>query len=68
MGPTFCEMRTIVICLDATSWVIGVDVECVQMGAYLFYWLEVLNHCCAGLEHSAFDGARLAWDAVELRP
>lgn len=30
--------------LDAAGWVTGVDVECIEMGADLLDWREILDH------------------------
>lgn len=52
---TFCDMRTVVVCLDAAGRIVDVDVEGVQMSADLFYGREVLDNCGAGFEDLRFS-------------
>ena len=61
ISRTLCQMRAIVVRLDTSGFVGGVDVEGMQMRADLLDWREVLDHGRAGLEHTALCRARFAW-------
>ena len=50
------QVRAVVVRLDTTSRVVGVDVEGVQVGADLLRWGEVLDHAGAGIEDFVLHG------------
>lgn len=43
MEPTFVKVGAIMVRLDASAWVGDVNVEGVEVPAYLFDWSEILN-------------------------
>lgn len=59
-------MCAVVICLDAAGWIVGVNVECVEMGADLLDGRKVLGHAGARFEDATFGCAWIALDAAEL--
>jgi hypothetical protein len=42
--------------LDASGWIVGVVVKCIEMRADLFHRREVLDHRGSALEDSTLDG------------
>lgn len=54
-------MRAIVVCLDASGRVIGVDMEGIQECANLFDWREILDHRRARFKHLTLRRTRFAW-------
>lgn len=48
-------MCTIMVGLNASSWIVCIDVECMQMSAYLLDWSEILNQWSACIKDSALD-------------
>ena len=45
----FVQVGAVVVRFDWLAWVGGVGVEGVEMGTELFWWVEVLDHGCAGV-------------------
>ena len=59
-------MSAIVIGFDASGWIVGVNVECMEMCADLFYWREVLDHCSSAFENSTLHCPWIAWDFISI--
>lgn len=55
-------MRAIVIRLNASGRVVGVDVEGIQERADLFDWREILDYRRASFKHLALLRKRFAWN------
>lgn len=63
---TFRQVRTIMVRFDASFWIVGVNVECIQVRTDLFDRREVLGHCGATFEYATLDSARISWDLTAL--
>lgn len=59
-------MSAIVIGLDASGWIVGVEVECIEMCADLFYGREVLDHRSSALEYSTLHCSWIAWEFTSI--
>lgn len=59
-------MSAIVIGLDTSGWIVGVDVECIEMCADLFYGREVLDHGSSALEDSTLHCPGITWEFISI--
>lgn len=59
-------MSAIVIGLDASGWIVGVGVECIEMGADLLYRREVLDHRSSALKDSTLHCPWIAWEFFSI--
>jgi hypothetical protein len=59
-------MSAIVIGLDASGWIVGVGMECIEMRADLFHRREVLDHRSSALEDSTLHCPRIAWEFISV--
>lgn len=63
---TIVQVSTVVVALNATSGVIGIGVESIQMGANTLGWCKVLSGSGSSLEDLVLDRFRLTLDVVRL--
>lgn len=54
------------VCLDAAGWIVGIDVECVEMGTDLLDGREVLGHAGACFKDTTLGCSWIAWDSAEI--
>lgn len=59
-------MGAIVIGFNASGWIVGVNVERIEMCADLFYWSEVLDHCSSAFEDSTLHCSWIAWEFISI--
>ena len=59
-------MSAIVIGLNASGWIAGVVVECVEMGTDLLYRCEVLDHRSSALQDATLHCPWIAWKFISV--